>query len=295
VQSSAGNLLASTDAHALARLVQALAAVTAGKKTQVADIVGGLDRFTGTISARQQQVAALIDAAEQLSGTLAGRDRQLGPVIDDLNAVVSGLASHSAQLGTLIDNTELAASETASLVGRNNPRLRQMLDALHADLQILDLAQGVAYAGAAVNGFQSVGYSGTANTPNSWANIFVNLASVAGVDGVLGSCGALDQALDVALGPDPWACDARNGPLPAGNGASSGSPASASTGGAGSGAGSKSGAGIGGGLGALGGLGGLGGLAGGGTGAPAGSSGAGALWSLLSPFAGVQGSGAGGR
>lgn len=219
VRSSATGLLSATDAKALGNLVQTLAQVTTGKQAEVKAIVSGLNKFTGTIDARRSQVAALIDSAEKLSGTLASRDQQLATVVDDLDKVMSGLSARSAQLGQLIANTEQAAAQTAQLVGRNRPRLQQMLDALHRDLQVLgqhqvDLAQGVAYAGAAVQGFQSVGYSGPQRTPNSWANIFVNVASLTPVDGVIGSCGALDQALDIALGPDPLPCDARNGPIP---------------------------------------------------------------------------------
>jgi phospholipid/cholesterol/gamma-HCH transport system substrate-binding protein len=219
VRSAATGLLSATDAKALGDLVQSLAQVTAGKHTEIAQIVSGLDKFTGSINARKQQLSELIDAAEQLSATLVSRDKELTSVVDDLDTVVSGLASHSSALGQLIDNTELAAQQTSQLVGRNQPKLQQMLDALHSDLAVLgqhqvDLAQSVAYAGAAVQGFQSVGYSGAGFTPNSWANIFVNLASITGVEGVLGSCGALDQALDVALGPDPLPCNARTGPIP---------------------------------------------------------------------------------
>ena len=219
VRSSATDLLSGTDAQALGRLVQTLAAVTTGKAAQVRQIVQGLDRFTGTVAARRAQLSELIDAAKQLSGALAARDSQLASVVDDLDTVVSALAAHSTQLGQLIGDTELAASETASLVGRNQPRLQRALDALHSALQVIgrhqvDLAQSVAYAGAAVQGFQSVGYSGPANTPNSWANIFVNLVGASGAESVLGSCGVLDSALDVALGPDPLPCAARNGPIP---------------------------------------------------------------------------------
>jgi phospholipid/cholesterol/gamma-HCH transport system substrate-binding protein len=219
VRSSATNLLSGTDAKAFGNLVQTLGAATAGKEAQVHQIIQGLDQFTGTIAARRVQLGQLIDSARQLSGALAARDAQLASVVDNLGTVVSSLAANSTQLGQLIDGTELAAAETASLVGRNQPRLQHLLDALHSDLQVigqhqLDLAQAVSYAAAAVQGFQSVGYSGPTDTPNGWANIFVDLVSVSGADGVLGSCGALDQALDVALGPDPLPCSARNGPVP---------------------------------------------------------------------------------
>jgi phospholipid/cholesterol/gamma-HCH transport system substrate-binding protein len=224
VQSAAGDLLTKTDATALANLVQELATVTTGRSTEVSAIVKGLDQFTGTISARQTQVSQLIDAAESLSTTLASRDSQLASVVDDLNTVVQGLAGRSGELGQLIDNTLLAASQTASLIGENHPRIQQLLNSLTVDLKVIgshqvDLAQSVAYAGAAIGGFASVGQSGSTQSP--WANIYVNLLAVSGAYTVLGSCGLLDQALDQALGPDPLPCSERTGPAPTASGSTS--------------------------------------------------------------------------
>jgi phospholipid/cholesterol/gamma-HCH transport system substrate-binding protein len=227
VQSTAGKLLTGTDARALASFVQDLAQVTTGKSAQVSAIIDGLNRFTGTINARQQQVGQLIDAAEQLSGMLAGRDSQLASVVDDLNTVVAGLAWHASALGQLIDNTELAAAQTADLIGRNHPRIQQLLDALTADLKVIgahqvDLAQSVAYAGSAITGFSSVAVSGS--TPTAWANIYANVLGISGAYSVFGNCGLLDKSLDIALGPDPLPCSQRTGPLPTGGGSAS-SPA----------------------------------------------------------------------
>jgi phospholipid/cholesterol/gamma-HCH transport system substrate-binding protein len=224
VQSAAGDLLTKTDATALANLVQELATVTTGRSTEVSAIVKGLDQFTGTISARQTQVSQLIDAAESLSTTLASRDSQLASVVDDLNTVVQGLAGRSGELGQLIDNTLLAASQTASLIGENHPRIQQLLNSLTVDLKVIgshqvDLAQSVAYAGAAIGGFASVAQSGSTQSP--WANIYVNLLAVSGAYTVLGSCGLLDQALDQALGPDPLPCNERTGPAPTASGSTS--------------------------------------------------------------------------
>ncbi|HUO49064.1 MAG TPA: hypothetical protein VMU09_09545, partial [Acidimicrobiales bacterium] len=76
-----------------------------------------------------------------------------------------------------------------------------------------DLAQGVAYLTSGLKGFSSVGYSGTNNSPNNWANIYDQLLGTAGAYGVLGNCGALDQALTQVLGPDPMPCDQQTGQL----------------------------------------------------------------------------------
>ena len=89
----------------------------------------------------------------------------------------------------------------------------------------VDLAQGALLPRRRrLKGFASVGYSGPNDTPNTWANIFTNPVTLAGAFGVLGPCGALDQALDVVLGPDPLPVPSRparcpgSGPRPSGAG-----------------------------------------------------------------------------
>ncbi|MGH9299685.1 MAG: MCE family protein, partial [Acidimicrobiales bacterium] len=231
VQNSSGKLLSSTDAAALGNVVSALANVTKGDKTQIQEVIDGLAKATSVISAHRNQAGQLIDSAEALSATLASKDQQLATVVDDLHLVVKGLADRSSALGQLIDQTDQAARQTSSLIGRNQPRLQELLTALHGALEVigshqLDLSRSVAFAASAIKGFASVGKSGTANTP--WANIYTNIIGASVGYEVLGSCGALDNALDVALGPDPRSCSQRSGPTytgssGSGSGSSSGS------------------------------------------------------------------------
>jgi len=219
LQNTAGKLLQQTNAQALNGVIKSLAAITSGKEQQVAEIIAGLGKLTTTVSDRSGEVSQLIDSANTLSSALASRDSQLTSVIDNLNVVVTGLAAHSSDLASLIDNIESAATQTNSLVSQERPQLDQLLTQLHTTLGVVgthqdDLAQAVSYLSAAVKGFASVGYSGPDNTPNSWANIYDNLVTSAGAYGVLGPCGALDQALDEVLGPTPLACNQQTGPLP---------------------------------------------------------------------------------
>jgi hypothetical protein len=95
--------------------------------------------------------------------------------------------------------TEGSSNETADLVERNRVLLDSTLVAFHSDLQVLnrhqlDLAAGIAYLRQAVQGYSSVGYS--QNTPNRWANIFVQQLGPAGVDALVGKCGLVDQLFD---------------------------------------------------------------------------------------------------
>lgn len=229
LQNIGGNLLQKSDVTAFNQLLTSVKAISQGKQAQVATIIDGLDKFTGVVDQRSSEVSQLIDAANRLSSTVAHRDQQLGSVIDNLSKVVQGLAAHSSDLSTLIQQTDRFASQTASLVGQNQPKLQALLHNLHSVLGVVakhqeDLAQGVSYLSSAVTGFSSVGYSGPNNTPNTWANIYTNLVGTGGGYGVLGACGALDQALNVILGPDPLPCDQQTGPPPGTTALPSGGP-----------------------------------------------------------------------
>jgi phospholipid/cholesterol/gamma-HCH transport system substrate-binding protein len=218
LQNTAGNLLEKSDVQAFNQLLRSVEAVTHGKQGEVAEIISGLDKFTGAIDQRRSQVSILIDAANTVSATVAQRDQQLGTLVDDLAQVVRGLADHSGQLSALITNTDAIATQTASLIGQNQPQLQGLIGHLTSVLAVLqkhqdDLAQAVSYLDSAITGFQSIGVHGPNNTPNpSWANQYVNLIGLGQGYNVLGNCAALDQALDSILGPDPTPCDQRTGP-----------------------------------------------------------------------------------
>lgn len=237
VQNEAGGLLSRTDAAALNQLITSLAAVTKDKQHQVAEIVNGLNGFTGVIDQRQRQVSQLIDAANTLSSTVAQRDQKLSSTVADLSKVVQGLAARSTDLGSLIDNTQRAAAQLSTLVGTNQPQLSQLVNHLDSVLAVLskhqlDLAEGISSAASAVTGFASIGTSGS--TPNpSWANVYTNMLTTSGALDVLGACGTLDQVLNEALGPDPLPCDQQTGPPVTTTSSPAGSAPSSSGGGTG--------------------------------------------------------------
>jgi phospholipid/cholesterol/gamma-HCH transport system substrate-binding protein len=218
IQNIAGGLLTKSDATAINQLISSLATITQGKQQQVAQIISGLNGFTGVINQRQTQVSQLIAAANTLSQTVATHDSQLGSAIDNLTTVIGSLAQKGTDLGNLIDNTQQAAGQINTLVTNNRPQLQAVVVQLQSVLGVLsqhqlDLAQGVSSAAAAVTGFSSIGSSGSPATPVSWGNIFFNVLGSTPLEGILGSCGTLDMVLNQSLGPDPLACSQQNGPL----------------------------------------------------------------------------------
>lgn len=220
LQNVGTKLLEEIDAAAFDGVLDRLAAVTEGKRDQVVRIVDGLNRLTGEVNRRKAEVGRLLDSAATLSSTLAERDDELVAAIDQLGVVVDGLADRRAELAALLRETRAAAGATADLVGTNRARLDRVFHDLDASLQIvgrhqIDLAHAVAYLASAVEGFASVGRS-AGGFENRWANIFTEIVGRPTTDPVLGSCGAVDLALDAVLGPDPLPCDRRDGPTASG-------------------------------------------------------------------------------
>lgn len=247
LQNIGAPLLEETDGEAIDTLIDTVLRITEGKRDDVADILDGLEDLAVTVNSREQEARDLIDSTRTLTETLDARDEELLDAVDDLNVVVDTLARRRVELVELLRQTTEAATRISDLVEGNQPELDRILDELHADLEIVgrhqvDLAQSVALVSNAIQGFASVGYSGVDEVPNQWANLYAQLLGPIGPDILLGSCGALDTALDLALGPDPIAdCDDRTGPM-------TGSPGPGQPGSGGSGGGSAQASGDGSGL-----------------------------------------------
>jgi phospholipid/cholesterol/gamma-HCH transport system substrate-binding protein len=217
LQGTGQKLLSKSNTKALNSLVESLASITKGKQAQVSQIINGLGALTTTVDQRGSQVSQLIDSANTLSSTLAAKDQELVSIVNSLNTVATGLADHSDDLSSLITNVDQMATQTNSLVSGDSPALNALLSSLHQDLTVVDahqedLAEGVSYLGGALKGFASIADDGGQQV--SWANIFVNPAGLTSAYGVIGPCGALDEALTDALGPDPLPCADQTGPLP---------------------------------------------------------------------------------
>jgi phospholipid/cholesterol/gamma-HCH transport system substrate-binding protein len=231
LQKTGQELLSKSNTKALNSLIESLDTVTAGKQTQVAEIIKGLGALTTTVNERGGEVSQLIDSANTLSSTLASKDQELLSIVNNLNTVSTGLADHSTDLSNLITNVDQMAAQTNSLVTGDSPALNALLASLHTDLTVVgehqeDLAEGVSYLGGALKGFASIADDGDQQV--SWANIYVNPTGLTSTYGILGPCGALDDALNDALGPDPLACDLQTGTTPGEGSGSSGSPLSGS-------------------------------------------------------------------
>jgi phospholipid/cholesterol/gamma-HCH transport system substrate-binding protein len=218
IQNTGTRLFDASDGAALNDLMDSVSQITEGKRVQVRRIINGLGDLTEAISAREEEARDLLDSAETLTGTLADRDEELGTAIDNLNVVVGNLAERRVALVDLLESTSSAARQITDLVGDNRADLDAILNDVHTTLGTIgrhqvDLAQGVAYLGVAIEGFASIGYNGPEEVARPWGNIFTQLIGPTGPDGVLGACMPVDRMLDLVFGPDPLPCDQRTGPM----------------------------------------------------------------------------------
>ncbi|MCU1370662.1 MAG: MCE-family protein Mce1B / MCE-family protein Mce1C [Ilumatobacteraceae bacterium] len=213
-------LLEDTDAEAINDLLGKIDRVTEGQRGNVGEIVDGLNRLTKAVNDRQAEARRLIGSSRVVTATLAERDEDLLAALDDVNVVLDGLAHRRVQLATLLRETEATARKTADLVGENRPQIDAILQEIHRDLAVVErnqtnLAESLSGLTNAIGGFASIGYSGADEVPNTWANMYTQLVGPLSPDALFGSCGLLDDAFDVLLGPDPVTdCAARTGPLP---------------------------------------------------------------------------------
>jgi phospholipid/cholesterol/gamma-HCH transport system substrate-binding protein len=205
-------LLEESDADALETFMAEVSKITSGKREQITTLIDGLGNTLAAVDERKVELASMIDSLRVVSTTFAERDDTLVHLIDNFDVVLANLAERTDELVTFLENTDEASHEVAALVARNRGHLDSAISGLSTTLRVLDkhqvdLAATISYLEKAVQGYSSVGYS--QGVPNRWANIFVQSLGPAGVDAALGPCGALDQALDELLGPDPRDCDER--------------------------------------------------------------------------------------
>jgi phospholipid/cholesterol/gamma-HCH transport system substrate-binding protein len=212
-------LLNRSDAGALNTLMEEVTTVTRGKRHELRQILTGLGRVLKAVDARRSELGLLLDALRTVSTTLGERSQTIVSLIDNLDSVLNNLAARQKALATLLRATDSASHETAGLVVRNRSVLDATLNFLHRDLQVLahhqlDLAATVSYLDKSVEGYSSVGYS-AGNFPNRWANIFVQSLGPAGVDSLIGRCGAVDQFFDHYFGTNCKTMGkAKGSPLP---------------------------------------------------------------------------------
>ena len=179
-------------------------------RDEVSRLVDSGTDLTELVNSQEQQIRLLLRNLSTLSQTLESRDDELVGIIDDLDLALGNIAARRADLQDLLRETQTTGAVTADFLARVRGDLDAVLDELHLDLEIVrrhqvDLAEGLAYSGDALNGYASIGFAG--DQPVDWGHVFVTSAGPVGVDVLVGCGGLIDQQLDAILGPDPRTCE----------------------------------------------------------------------------------------
>lgn len=199
-------LLNESDADAFEQFLSEVSTITEGQEDEIRALIQGLERVVVAVDSRRSELDRLLRSLRTIATTLGQRDQTIVSLIDNLDVVLANLAERQQDLERFLRSTASSTVEIADLVRRNRPLLDHALEALHADLQVLDrhqvdLAATITYLEQAVQGYSSVGYS-QGRVRNRWANIFVQSLGPAGVDAIVGQCGVVDQLFDDLFGTD---------------------------------------------------------------------------------------------
>ncbi len=215
------DVLKGSDVKSLNTVTAALADITQGMRTDVGNLIDGLNTVTDAVADRRDDLKTIINQTQTLVDAAADKDHEIVQIVDQFGSTLDQLAKRREDIARLLDNTAGATNTAADLVSDRHQQLDTILNELHADLEIadrhqVDIASFMAYAGVSVNGFASIQYQGgDAKIDNpSWGNVFVDNLGQAGVEALLGCNGALDSLLTQMIGPDP---NCPQGPKGSGN------------------------------------------------------------------------------
>lgn len=161
-----------TDNEALNRLIRQLADITEGKRTQLAEIVTGIDRLAREVNAREAELASLLERTERLTSTLADKDRTLLDLIDASQGVLDMIVRRRDDLARALGEGSRAVTELSRLVDVNRARIDAILDTVHPTLaevesNLEDVNRGLAWLGPAFL------QQALAGSHGPWVDIFV--------------------------------------------------------------------------------------------------------------------------
>jgi phospholipid/cholesterol/gamma-HCH transport system substrate-binding protein len=160
------------DTKALNKLVTELAAVTGGKREDVARLVDGIDRVARAVADRDSELRSLLDRAHVLSGTLAEKDAVVQRLVDQASGLLAVLDEHRGDLASALSGTDTLTGEIASLLKVHKAQLESILATLHPIAEILDkrqkdLDQALSFIGPGVMGLTRPA------THGPWVDLYV--------------------------------------------------------------------------------------------------------------------------
>lgn len=170
VANSAVDLLTDVDGKQLNDAFDALAAVTADPKRNLARTLEGAATVLGTLGGKREAIDTLIEQGEKVLSALDESTPEILEIIEHSNVVMEVLARRRSTVQALLRNTNLMASQLGTLLREKRPELDTILDDLHATLKIVDASLGelqkaLTIAGPSSEAFARIAWKGR------WAQI----------------------------------------------------------------------------------------------------------------------------
>jgi phospholipid/cholesterol/gamma-HCH transport system substrate-binding protein len=161
-----------TDNEKLNTLINQLAAITAGKRATVTDLIEGIDQVASAINARDGQLDSLLVHADELAANLATKDQTLVRLIDSSRTILDFLVQRREELSAALGAGSDAVRSLSVLIDTNRANLDAILDDLHPtlatiDANLPDLNRALAIAGPGFLGQSKAG------THGPWLDIYV--------------------------------------------------------------------------------------------------------------------------
>ncbi len=222
IANSSVDLLTDVNGKQLNDALDAMAAVTADPKRNLARTIEGAANVLGTLGGKAEALDTVISEGEKVLATLDASSPELERIIEHSNVVVGVLARRRSTVQSLLRNTDRLASQLGTLLRDKRPELDSILNDLHATLVIVDqslaeLQKALAVIGPSSEAFARITHRGR------WAGICTYALEVSPP---IPLPSPLPDSIDVGTGPAggpnaPVDCTTTGGVVSASAGASS--------------------------------------------------------------------------
>jgi phospholipid/cholesterol/gamma-HCH transport system substrate-binding protein len=125
----------------VAKALDDIAATFANTPPEVHQALTGLASLSEAIAAQDDQLATLLQGSDKITGTLAGEDSEFQTLIDDGNLLLAELEQQQQAIGSLLTGTEALATQLSTLVSDDNAELGPLLDKLGQVTGVLERSQ----------------------------------------------------------------------------------------------------------------------------------------------------------
>jgi phospholipid/cholesterol/gamma-HCH transport system substrate-binding protein len=118
-------------------LLSQLGEITTASGDDVARVVQGIAAVAQAVNASKEEVERLLASTETITGTLASKDVELAALVDHAAVLLDELARRRDDLAVLLGSGSEVVVHLSTLVSEHRASLEQIIDDVHATLDVL--------------------------------------------------------------------------------------------------------------------------------------------------------------